>query len=157
METKLRSRQRIEDLVRPTQSAMTDSCSPLSSGLFALVTIVAFAATLFLPAYGLAILIEVPSDLWSRMFGLLLLSPWLAMLLLLGGLLPIVRGRMLGWLGLSGGLLMFPAVAAFAWRAGFPLGIALFFLAAVYFGSWWVLVRPKLSTSCAQTREAKIA
>ena len=136
---------------------MNDSCSPLSNGLFAVVTIVALAATLFLPAYGFAILIEPPSDGWPRMFGLLLLSPWLAMLLLLGGLLPIVRGRLLGWLGLSGSLLLFPAVAAFAWRAEFPLGIALFFLAAVYFGSWWVLVRPKLRISRTQTRESKIA
>lgn len=136
---------------------MTDSSAPLSNGLFALFTIVALVGTLFLPAYGFALVIEVPSDLRARMFGLLLLSPWLAMLLLLGGLLHIVRGRLLGWLGLSGGLLLFPAVAAFAWRAEFPLGIALFFLAAVYFGSWWVLVRHKFRIPCAQTRESKIA
>lgn len=135
---------------------MTDPFSPLSKKLFALVTIVALAAMLFLPAYGLAILIEDHSDLRGRMFGLFLLSPWLAMWLLLGGLCPIVRGRILSCLGLFAGLLLFPFVAACAWRAGFPLNFAILFLTVAYFSSWWILVRPKLSTSRSKTCESKV-
>jgi hypothetical protein len=156
-------RRRLIRDVRPIRTAMTESCvTTLSSGLFVFFTIVVLAASWTAPVLGFhyafepAFAFEQPFDFRDRLLGILLLSPCLAMLLLLSGLVPAIRGRLLCGIGLTGGLLLLPSVAAYAWKTGFPFGAALFFLAVVYFGSWWFLVRLKLPMSHSQSHESKI-
>ena len=79
----------------------------------------------------------------SRVIGLLLFLPAVGLVVLLLGMLPVMRRRVLLFIGISGSLLILPSLAACASRLRlWPEMGALAGL--LYLWAWWHLARPRL-------------
>lgn len=122
---------------------MTDSATTISRGLFSLFTAAVLVITFYFPLIGLGYAMNSAGDFESRINGVLLFLPSVAVLILLVGMFPPIRGRRLLLLGIGGSLLLLPSIVACA-LLGLPAAFgALAGLA--YLAVWWFLARAKLS------------
>jgi hypothetical protein len=128
---------------------MTSATIKISRGLFAVFTAGVLVVTFYFPLIGLGFALDASADLRSRGTGLLLFLPGVAILVLLLGMLPPVRGRLLLWVGIAGNLLLLPSIAACAWLR-FPAKIGLL-AGLAYLGAWWFLARTKLPPGSPRT------
>ena len=126
---------------------MTAKANTVGRGLFALLTAGVLVVTFYFPLIGFGYAMDASADLQSRGEGLLLFLPGVALLVLLAGMLPTIRGRLLCGLGIGGSLLLLPSLVACAW---FHLpGILGGLIGLLYLWLWWFLVRSKLSPRSA--------
>ena len=121
---------------------MTPTATKVSRALLALFTAFVLVVTFYPAALGLGYALDASADFQSRVGGALFFLPSVALLVLLVGMLPPIRGRMLLWLGVTGSLLPLPSIIA-----SLMLNSAAAFGALVgllYLGTWWLLAWPKV-------------
>ena len=121
---------------------MTNWTTKIWRGLFALLTAGVLIVTFYFPLIGLGYALDSSADLQSRGIGLLWFLPSVALLVLLVGLLPPARGRVLLWIGVGGTLLLLPSIVAGIWMR-YPEIIGSL-AGLLYLGVWWFFAHPKL-------------
>lgn len=122
---------------------MTDAAKTIFRGLFSAFTAGVLVVTFYFPLIGLGYAMDSSADFQSRATGVLLFLPSVAILILLFGMLPRVRGGRLLLLGMGGSLLLLPPIVACAYL-GLPAGFGSL-AGLVYLALWWFLARAKLS------------
>lgn len=116
----------------------------ISRGLYAALTLGTLVVSWLIPFSGFAFAFGSAADAKQRVLGWVFLGPGIGALLLLLGLLPGIRGRLLRFLGIGADLLALPFVILYLWHSRPNDAVAYGFLALLYFSSWWILVSTKL-------------
>ena len=109
----------------------------------ALLTAAVLVVGFYFPLVGFGYAVDASATLSSRVTGLLLFLPAVGLLVLLLGMLPVMRSRVLLAIGIGGSLLLLPSLAAcVCWLRFWPEMGALAGL--LYLWAWWHLARPRL-------------